>query len=568
MTPVRFDPGCRLARILPVLPAAVSLLLPSVGADCLACSCLPSPRTLVAVAESDAVFTGLVIERFTPAPGSPTDTPAKRAMRSSCDCAYRIVVDQVWKGVLPDTVVVETACDGAACGYAFGLEEMHLVYARTIEGITTTGLCTRSSALEDGVEDLVELALLPPDPTPSVVDSFIVDHLLHLFPSESGQDLRDTAWLLGSRPEYSDVSVPLLVAAFPRAGGEDRRALVRALRRLAVDAGIARGVLADALRDDDPWLRVEAISAILHSRLGDAEVLADARELLADDSPDVRAGALHALVESGRPICDLASDLVAATADTDANVRAEALRALCRCSPDVPGLVPIILAGLEDPSSEVRFVSAYAAGKFSSPDVADRLIPALTMAAWDEDVSVRAKSIGALGAFLPDDRALDALMEQVDPGLDSPSRTALGVLTDPDRLSGLASGSEPGGSNGPGNSDSTLWPAARRALRMAMDSEDGSLRAEAAKCAGSLADLDETVHPIVLAALADSDWRVRRSAVWAVANAEMFAPRAESLLQPLAADSMEPVRVAVQNALRRVAAGPPAPGPEDSSGRD
>jgi hypothetical protein len=57
----------------------------------------------------------------------------------------RLVVGQVWKGELPDTVGVVTRDPGSACGFRFVQGERYLVFAhRTLSGELEVSMCSPS----------------------------------------------------------------------------------------------------------------------------------------------------------------------------------------------------------------------------------------------------------------------------------------------------------------------------------------------------------------------------------------------------------------------------------------
>jgi hypothetical protein len=108
-----------------------------------ACSCAEPPPPNEALADSDAVFMGEVVETRTVGDG-PTG-----------ELIARMAVEEVWKGDVTETVEVRTGPDSAMCGYHFTSGSRDLIYAgQRDDGSFTTHLCTRSAPVEHADEDL------------------------------------------------------------------------------------------------------------------------------------------------------------------------------------------------------------------------------------------------------------------------------------------------------------------------------------------------------------------------------------------------------------------------------
>ena len=146
-------------RILGVL-SLVSLALCSPD-HARACSCLPPPSVGDALAASEAVFTGRVIEVEVGDFGS-----------AFHEKRVRLEVELVWKGDLSDVATVFTGTGDADCGIDFRLDVDYLVYADESGslGVTrlSTYLCGRT-ATADGNPDLGELG---PPITPTLQTSW------------------------------------------------------------------------------------------------------------------------------------------------------------------------------------------------------------------------------------------------------------------------------------------------------------------------------------------------------------------------------------------------------------
>ena len=113
-----------------------------------ACSCLPPPPPLEALAASDAVFLGRV-----------TDILLLPADGSFATLVIEISVEEQWKGDAASSMVIYTARDGATCGYPFKEGNSYLVYANrdNTSGNLWAGLCSRTSEKESAASDLAAL---------------------------------------------------------------------------------------------------------------------------------------------------------------------------------------------------------------------------------------------------------------------------------------------------------------------------------------------------------------------------------------------------------------------------
>ena len=138
------------------LAALASLLLTVLGAvllipDCaFACSCAiesnPKERVEFAVSDSEAVFSGEVVdfEKGADSMFGPTETVSFR-------------VSEVWKGPQRETLEVSTPTQGSACGYAFKEGQEYLVYAYTGKQGLETDLCSSNKPLSKAEADLALL---------------------------------------------------------------------------------------------------------------------------------------------------------------------------------------------------------------------------------------------------------------------------------------------------------------------------------------------------------------------------------------------------------------------------
>lgn len=107
-----------------------------------ACSCIAPPGPLESMADSDFVFSGTV----------ESIVPINKEYGGNI--LVRLRVRTQWKGGLSDEVFVETADNSAACGYHFERNKSYLIYGSVYEGVMTTNICTRTTALENADDDL------------------------------------------------------------------------------------------------------------------------------------------------------------------------------------------------------------------------------------------------------------------------------------------------------------------------------------------------------------------------------------------------------------------------------
>ena len=108
----------------------------SVPAD--ACSCAVPGLPCEAAWRSDVVFSGRVVSLDSPAPGT-----GIRGVQFAVIASFR--------GPQLRTIVVGS---GGGCSYSFKVGESYLVYARHMQGMLTTSICTRTRPLRDAADDL------------------------------------------------------------------------------------------------------------------------------------------------------------------------------------------------------------------------------------------------------------------------------------------------------------------------------------------------------------------------------------------------------------------------------
>jgi hypothetical protein len=109
-----------------------------------ACSCAPPPPPKQALEQSAAVFSGKVT-----------------AIRQEGFTKHvTFEVTSAWKGAPGAKVTIQTAADGATCGYGFKVGDKFLVYCYQNpqdKRILATNICTRTKPLAEAAEDLKDL---------------------------------------------------------------------------------------------------------------------------------------------------------------------------------------------------------------------------------------------------------------------------------------------------------------------------------------------------------------------------------------------------------------------------
>lgn len=125
------------------------------AAPAFACSCALPPDALTARDQSDAVFSGKVLDVKEAIDWSDF-MPFTKPIRMQLEVILE--VQSTWKGVTTSQVEINTAPNGAGCGVDFQPGKVYLVYASYGEdnGLFTH-LCTRTSELANASDDLLAL---------------------------------------------------------------------------------------------------------------------------------------------------------------------------------------------------------------------------------------------------------------------------------------------------------------------------------------------------------------------------------------------------------------------------
>ncbi|HYE17438.1 MAG TPA: hypothetical protein VEA69_03280 [Tepidisphaeraceae bacterium] len=132
MNPTRLFPVASLIALVLHVPVAV------------ACSCLPNPPPAEALKAAGAVFLGKV-------------TAIDRGAGQFAGLTVTIEVDRTWKGPGEKTLTVNTASDGAMCGFTFEVGKSYVVYAHAEGKALSTSICTRTAHVDAAGEDLKAL---------------------------------------------------------------------------------------------------------------------------------------------------------------------------------------------------------------------------------------------------------------------------------------------------------------------------------------------------------------------------------------------------------------------------
>lgn len=115
-----------------------------------ACSCVEPGTVKEELTRSSAVFSGKVIDIV--------DKKKNSLVQSSADLiAVLIEVEESWKGIRQNQVVVYTERSSASCGFEFTINNRYLVYANVNDGKLKASLCSRTTLLSLANEDIDEL---------------------------------------------------------------------------------------------------------------------------------------------------------------------------------------------------------------------------------------------------------------------------------------------------------------------------------------------------------------------------------------------------------------------------
>jgi hypothetical protein len=108
-----------------------------------ACSCVPPQAPQEEAARADAVFSGKVTQQ----------TPGTSLLEGGESLKVAFEVGQVWKGNVPQQILLATSGSSASCGYTFENGKEYVVYANTVEGQLSVSLCSRTRPVAEAQED-------------------------------------------------------------------------------------------------------------------------------------------------------------------------------------------------------------------------------------------------------------------------------------------------------------------------------------------------------------------------------------------------------------------------------
>jgi HEAT repeat protein len=267
----------------------------------------------------------------------------------------------------------------------------------------------------------------------------------------------------------------------------------RCLGMLGPQAQSAAAQLAQAMRDPEPVVRHDAVSAL--ARLGKAAVPHLARALREQD-PNIRQAAAFYLGRMGPEAAPAVPDLALALQDKEDAVRIEVAAALRHVGRSAAAAaVPALIQSLEDPSPSVRGYASTSLSEIGAPTV------------W-------------------------ALVGLINHGDTNVQKAATKALVENYRALRLTAG----------------------IFRKMAQSDDASMRELALQTLGTLrADDDATLNTLGTA-LKDRDPRVRLAAVKALLAVSWKAEVAWAGLQACLEDESPPVRAAAKEVLDRMRA--------------
>jgi hypothetical protein len=137
----------RMIRVMqPRLAFAFALALVIAGLvprPVVACTCAGPITSAEALEASDVAFTGVVMDTYDPAGGSPY-------VSTGAPILYAFAVEEHLKGDSEEVIVVRSARDGSSCGFGFAIGERWTVYAHHWENEIWTGLCSSNEMIESG----------------------------------------------------------------------------------------------------------------------------------------------------------------------------------------------------------------------------------------------------------------------------------------------------------------------------------------------------------------------------------------------------------------------------------
>lgn len=358
-----------------------------------------------------------------------------------------------------------------------------------------------------------------------------------------------------------DAATVALVAKMTHTDPRVRRAVLRALSKLAPDVERFAPIVSERLADADPSVVLPALHSL-------ADMGGEAVPFLtkALENPASRYWASVALAEIGAAAAPAVPQLQAGIATGEIEERMQSIMALAAIGSPAVGAAGDIVKALDAPDSPLKFAAAFALGKLRAKE-ADA---ALAKAADDSDPLLAAIASWARARIHPDDPALvNAAVERLTAGLSSPKpgvqTAAISAISDlcgsiddatEKRLAGefvrLLSDAEPDVREAAAAALVREGPLAVDALEKALG--DPAIRGIAMEILTAIGPVSKDALDSFIAALSDPDPSHRGDAAIAIAaigkDGAEAVPQLESLLT--SKDSPPGLRYAAAYALGRI----------------
>ncbi|HEV7224478.1 MAG TPA: HEAT repeat domain-containing protein [Pirellulales bacterium] len=335
--------------------------------------------------------------------------------------------------------------------------------------------------------------------------------------------------------------------------------LIATVATFAAAADRNADALLRSLASDNAKARADAAKAI--SQLDGEKIAAATQALmkaLGDSDPFVRAYMALALGKLDKPDPKIIAALAKLLTDPEARVRGIAVRSLRRLKPDGEVMLPIMIQVLEQADAQgaslaietiaesgdkaiaaltkalknerARYWACLALGE-AGPK-AKSAVPALVEALSDDRPDIQAQTLIALGKIGRDASSavtdIVVFVKAKQPAVQYAAAFALGAIASPDGAGALK---DAGKSNDALLKTLSVWGLAKISpdnqvlakqaavqLVAGLGSEDGHVRAAAARGLVDLKPNPELVRPALVAALSDADPRVRGNIVEAISS--------------------------------------------------
>lgn len=350
-----------------------------------------------------------------------------------------------------------------------------------------------------------------------------VDQALPLFLNvlESTNSAAEVLPALHSLAEVGKAGVPRLIEGMKHP--EARYWICRILAEIGPDAAEAVPALTEALSDERPETRREAVLALGHIGAASGPAAAKIASLTKDTDAGTRAAVIWTLVMSGAPAADIVAAAKPLTSDSDELVRLVAAWAVTKHQPDDTAgrtaAVELFLTALQGENPRLRAVAARSLVDLRTGDL--RVAEALVDAMGDEAVA------GVVHQALAEMKA-DAVPRLIK-ALERPKLRGYAVAT----LGRL----------GPAAADSI-----KNLLPLTNDS-DRRIRIVTLQSLAMIAPQNSEVQAALTAALTDKSSDVRLAAVEALGVSGSAGTTARAAIEKLSDDPDPTVRDAVKYVL-------------------